>query len=115
MTDETPPDGEEVAGMDPVAASTLLLSETVEVVRLLMEQVRAGDFGRLDELAREQANLRKALAAAILERQHAQRLRRDEPADAAGALDLDAARAEIGRRLARLRSAADAKERAGQA
>ncbi len=108
MTTRRPPEGE-TAGNDPTAAAEALLSETAEVVRQLLAQVRAGEFGKAEALAREQAQLRKALLAAITERQTIERLKRESGAEAPNAaLDLVAAREEIGRRLARLRAAAGA-------
>lgn len=103
------------AGHDPVATTLALLGETAEAVRLLMEQVKAGKFGRLDDLVKEQVALRRALAAAIHERQQAERLRREGGVgEGEHTLDLDAARAEIGRRLARLRASAEADEAASE-
>ena len=109
MTETTAPQGQCGAGDDPLAATIALFDETAEVVRHLLERVKAGELGRIDELGREQAGLRRALAATVLERQHARRLKQEEDGVAEGQLlDLGAARAEIGRRLARLRDAADA-------
>jgi Arc/MetJ-type ribon-helix-helix transcriptional regulator len=105
MSEQGRPDGQDPPGTDPVGATVALLAETAEAVRVLMDEVKAGRFGRLDELVREQAALRRALGAAIHERQQAERLRREEgQADGENVLDLDAARAEVGRRLARLRA-----------
>ncbi len=110
-----PDPGAPATPADPVATTLALLGETAEAVRGLMQQVRDGDFGRLDELVKEQAALRRALGAAIHERQAAERMRREEGGvHADGVIDLEQARAEIGRRLARLRSLADAKEGASK-
>ena len=98
-------------GPDPVSTSFALLFETAEALRRVMDQVKRGEFGRLDEMVKEQAALRRALGAAIHERQAAERLRREGgEADDTAAIDLEAARVEIGRRLARLRSSADRKD-----
>lgn len=103
------PKGQDGTGHDPVETTLALLGETAEAVRLLMDQVKAGKFGRLDDLVKEQVALRRALAAAIHERQQAERLRREGGfGEGEHTLDLGAARAEIGRRLARLRASAEA-------
>lgn len=116
MTDDRPPAAEAATGYDPVLATIHVLDKTAAALEQVMGQVEAGDFGKLDELLKEQAALRRALTAAIMERQHAQKIRRDETArDGGDALDLAAARAEVGRRLARLRAAAAADGGAAQA
>ncbi len=99
------PEGEIPAGYDPVVTTIRLLDQTAAALQRVMRHVEAGEFGRLDELLKEQAALRRALTAAITERQHAQKIRREEAAVAGrDVLDLEAARAEVGRRLARLRA-----------
>ena len=114
MHDMPEPEGEPPPGYDPVVATIRLLDQTAAALERVMVHVEAGDFGRLDELLKEQAALRRALTAAITERQHAQKLRLSEAAsEGRDVLDLDAARAEVGRRLARLRAAAGAEEGAG--
>jgi hypothetical protein len=115
MTKVNPPI-REVGGPDPTAAIEALLLETAEEVRRLLAQVKAGDFGKADALAREQVLLRRALASSIQERQKVENLRSDSETDVPyPALDLAAARDEIGRRLARLRVVADAEEISGDA
>jgi hypothetical protein len=108
MTDEKPPQGEG-AGPDQLAAAEALLRETAEALSLLLARVKAGEFGRLEDLVREQAQLRKAALAALHERQSFDKHKRDRGAEVPlPALDLAAARDEVGRRLARLRRAAGA-------
>ena len=98
-------EGETRGGYDPVVATIRLLDQTAAALERVMGHVEAGEFGKLDELLKEQAALRRALTAAITERQHAQKIRREEAAsEGRDVLDLDAARAEVGRRLARLRA-----------
>ena len=105
MQQATPPEGETPAGYDPVLATIRLLDQTAAALERVMAHVEAGEFGKLDELLKEQAALRRALTAAITERQHAQKIRREEAAsEGRDVLDLGAARAEVGRRLARLRA-----------
>lgn len=105
MQHTSSPDGEGPAGYDPVVATIRLLDQTAAALERVMGHVEAGEFGKLDELLKEQAALRRALTAAITERQHAQKIRREEAAVAGrDLLDLEAARAEVGRRLARLRA-----------
>ena len=99
------PEGDAPAGYDPVVATIRLLDQTAAALERVMGHVEAGEFGKLDELLKEQAALRRALTAAITERQHAQKIRREEAAVAGrDVLDLDAARVEVSRRLARLRT-----------
>ena len=110
------PEGEAPPGYDPVVATIRLLDQTAAALERVMVHVEAGEFGKLDELLKEQAALRRALTAAIMERQHAQKLRLSEAAsEGRDVLDLDAARAEVGRRLARLRAEGGAEPRAGAA
>lgn len=110
------PDGDAPPGYDPVVATIRLLDQTAAALERVMGHVEAGEFGRLDEMLKEQAALRRALTAAIMERQHAQKLRLSEAAsEGRDVLDLDAARAEVGRRLARLRAGGGAQAGAGGA
>lgn len=111
MAADEGPKGPTETEHDPLETTLALLGETAEAVRLVMDQVKAGKFGRLDELVKEQAALRRALGAAIHERQQAERLRREGGVGEDGhTLDLGEARAEIGRRLARLRAIAQTGE-----
>ncbi|MBK5926022.1 hypothetical protein [Rhodobaculum claviforme] len=105
MQETAQPEGESPAGYDPVLATIRLLDQTAAALERVMAHVEAGDFGKLDDLLKEQAALRRALTAAITERQHAQKIRHTAATDAGrDTLDLDGARAEVGRRLARLRA-----------
>lgn len=105
MQDSPEPTGPSPAGYDPVVATIRLLDQTAAALERVLAHVEAGDFGKLDDLLKEQAALRRALTVAIMERQHAQKIRHDSALqEGRSIIDLDAARAEVGRRLARLRS-----------
>ncbi|WP_114964951.1 hypothetical protein [Alkalilacustris brevis] len=109
MTDGKDPKGN-ATGEALVAASEAALTATVAALHEVLGRVRQGEFGRIDDLIREQRELRRALVMAFEERHKVEKLRRNsggggDAPDAA--LDLAAARDEIGRRLACLRAAAD--------
>ncbi len=94
---------------DPVAATAAVLEETAQAIREILDDIRAGDFGRIAELKKEQTLLRGAFVTAVTERQNVRKFGFSEAAAASPSeLDLAAARAEVGRRLARLRAAGDA-------
>ncbi|MBE0555006.1 MAG: hypothetical protein IH625_15070 [Rhodobacteraceae bacterium] len=82
------------------------LSEAAEVIALTVQAVKRGEFDHVKEARAQVANLRTALQLYIEERNKVEKLRK-QAAGAVGAagLDFDAARDEIGRRLARLRDA----------
>ncbi|PQO22352.1 hypothetical protein C2I36_13475 [Rhodobacteraceae bacterium WD3A24] len=111
MQDDTPPDGADDP-RDLVAAADSHFHDTAEVLTGLIDEIKAGSFGPAKELAQVLANLRRALDATFQERARLERYRQNDPTSAGAgaphpALDLDAARDEIGRRLARLRAAGD--------
>lgn len=103
MIVETPA-GEPMAR--PLVAEAMgLLDEIVVEIHAAMARVRKGE---LKDGVRVMRDLRSALQIVFEERAKVAKLREDR--DGGGgerALDLDAARDEIGRRLARLRDAAD--------
>lgn len=71
--------------------------------------IKAGEFGHLKEATLCMRDLKNAAFAAYDERNRVEKLRKQGAGSVgAGDLDLDAARDEIGRRLARLRDAGDA-------
>ncbi len=73
-----------------------------------MERLRKGELGDLKDGVRVMKDLRAALQIVFEERAKVAKLKEDVGASGdERALDLDAARVEIGRRLARLRDAAD--------
>jgi len=90
-----------------------LLSETEEHCRdtaatlwALMRRVKQGEFEAVKGVGQATKDLRAAFQTVMEERARLERLcKQGATAAGEGALDLDAARAEIGRRLARLRDA----------
>ncbi|WP_413875454.1 hypothetical protein [Albidovulum sp.] len=86
-----------------------LLDEIVVEIHTAMDRVRKGDLSELKDGVRVMRDLRSALQIVFEERAKVAKLREDRDGGGAGerALDLDAARDEICRRLARLRDAAD--------
>ncbi|MFN6952688.1 MAG: hypothetical protein ACK4NE_08890 [Albidovulum sp.] len=86
-----------------------LLDQVVVEIHTAMDRVRRGELGDLKEGVRVIRDLRSALQIVFEERAKVAKLK-DDGGDGRGAgraLDLNAARAEIGRRLARLRDARD--------
>lgn len=106
MIVETPA-GEPMAR--PLVAEAMgLLDEIVVEIHTAMDRVRKGELGDLKDGVRVMRDLRSALQIVFEERAKVAKLREDGDGGGGGrALDLDAARDEIGRRLARLRDAAD--------
>jgi len=110
MTKDNPRQGE-AGPPDIVSVAEWHLGETSKVLRMVITDIEAGKFGTAKELGGTVASLRKALEAVFSERAKLQRI---EAAGAtgttgttgAGELDLGAARAEIGRRMDRLRASA---------
>lgn len=85
-----------------------LLDQIVVEIHTAMERLRKGELGDLKDGVRVMRDLRAALQIVFEERAKVAKLKEDiGVGDAGRALDLDAARTEIGRRLARLRDAAD--------
>lgn len=106
MTKDNPRQGE-AAAPDIVSVAEWHLGETSKVLKMVITDIEAGKFGTAKELGGTVASLRKALEAVFSERAKLQRI---EAAGATGAgeLDLGAARAEIRRRMDRLRASAGA-------
>lgn len=86
-----------------------LLDEIVVEIHSAMDRVRKGELGELKDGVRVMRDLRSALQIVFEERAKVAKLREDGGGGGADgrALDLDAARDEICRRLARLRDAGD--------
>ncbi|KFI33135.1 hypothetical protein CG51_16420 [Haematobacter missouriensis] len=99
-THETPP-------RDVLSEVMELYDTAIEVFTETMREAR--EDGRVKEANSYVRELGKIVLAVITEREKIDKLRRQETGGTGGgALDLDAARDEIGRRLARLRDAGDA-------
>ncbi|HHX90591.1 MAG TPA: hypothetical protein GX700_12665 [Paracoccus sp.] len=105
MTNDNPRQGEARAS-DIVSVAQWHLGETSRVLRGAISDIEAGKFGAAKELGGTVASLRKALEAVFSERAKLQRIEAAEGGAGAGDLDLGAARAEIGRRMDRLRASA---------
>lgn len=98
--------GGEGASPDLLAESEVLFREMAEEVALAMRRLREGDLGEVKGAVQAAKDLRSALQIVMDERTRVEKLRKQ----AAGivhdyALDFEAARDEIGKRLARLREA----------
>ena len=94
------------APVDLVAATEGLYRETAEGLWSAMEKVRAGQTDEVKAVTQAVKDLKAAFLLAMEERNKVEKLRKQVAGDVGtGALDFDAARIEIGRRLARLRDA----------
>lgn len=104
----TPSEGPIGAGsaIDVVSiADELFQSFALDLTRL-RRRIQAGETEDIKESAKLVRDLRAATQLVLEERNRVDKLRKDAAGNVgAGALDLDAARDEIGRRLARLRRA----------
>lgn len=106
MTIETPSD-EGGATRPLIAEATLLYTTAAEVFAQMIRGMQGGALDEARKAPGQARELRQALQAVLTERAIIERLREEEAGGGGGAgLDLDAARAEIGRRLACLRDAA---------
>lgn len=107
MTKEDPRTGE-AAPRRLVAVAERQLAACAEALDAAIEDIRAGNFGPARDFAPVTAALRKALEAVFSERAKLEKIAQQQRADgatgAAGTLDLAAARAEVRRRMARLRA-----------
>lgn len=82
-----------------------LLDEIVVEIHTAMDRLRNGELADLKDGVRVMRDLRSALQIVFEERAKVAKLREDRDGGGDRALDLDAARAEICGRLARLRDA----------
>lgn len=82
------------------------LTEAAQEIAQSLQALRQGDLAQSEQAKKHIGNLRSAMGLYLEERNRVEKLRK-QIAGAVGAcgLDLDAARDEIGRRLARLRDA----------
>ena len=79
---------------------------SVEALNTVIEDIKSGNVERSKDVAGALSLLNKALQSALDERAKVEKLRRQDAGVVHDyALDFDAARDEIGRRLARLRAA----------
>ena len=103
MTRDIPEEGE---AKDAVLAVTGdWLREAAEGIAATVQAVRAGDLSRVKDAEAHVRALRAALQLFMEERTRVEKLRKQAAGSiAVSGLDLGAARAEIGRRLARLRA-----------
>lgn len=103
----------ETAATEPASASQVdqamgLLGEVVAEISTAMSRMKRGEFDDVKDAVRSYRDLRTALQIVFEERTRIAKLDKQETGIAYDyALDLDAARAEIGRRLACLRLAGD--------
>ena len=92
--------------VDVLAITATWLREAAEQLAVTVETIKAGDLGRAKEAVDCIKGLKSAVQMALDEGNRVEKLRKNIAGGAAsGALDLDAARDEIGRRLACLRDA----------
>ena len=80
------------------------LREAAETLATTVQAIKAGEFGKIKDSADCIKGLKVAVHLAIEEGNRVEKLRKQIAGpEGAGGFDLDAARDEIGRRLARLR------------
>lgn len=85
-----------------------LVDDVADELSATLRRLRAGEFGDAKELAKQIRDMRVAYQLAVEERARVAKLRKDEAGVVYDyALDFDAARDEICRRLACLRDAGD--------
>lgn len=97
---------DEISSSPEVVEVGELFDDVVAVLKASLDRLRAGEFGDAREVARQIGDVRAAYKLSLEERIRVARLRREEAGIVYDiALDLDAARDEIGRRVACLRGA----------
>ena len=91
---------------DLLAITEDWLREAAEALATTVQSIKSGEFGRIKDTVDCIKGLKLAVNLAIEEGNRVEKLRKQVAGDVGtGAFDLDAARDEIGRRLARLRDA----------
>jgi hypothetical protein len=94
--------------VDLAAATEELYHETAQELARVIQMIRDGQFDQARAAAAAMKDLKSLYLMAIEERNRVEKLRKDLAGSVGtGTLDFDAARAEIGRRLARLRHAGE--------
>ena len=97
---------EEASSVKLLKATEDLYREVAEELTQAVQDIRQGDIAEAKAAKQAVRDLRAALQMALDERNRVEKLRREAAGVVRGyALDFDAARLEIGRRLARLRDA----------
>lgn len=96
----------ESSSVDLMEATEQLYRDAAEGLFATLQGVRAGDLGEVKAVVAAVKDLKAAFNLALEERNKIEKLRKQVAGSVgSGHLDFDAARDEIGRRLARLRDA----------
>lgn len=99
---------DEISSSPSVVEVGELINEAKEALNAALRRFRAGELGEAREIAKQIGEVRSAYKTALEERIRVAKLRKDEAGVVYDyALDFDAARDEICRRLACLRDAGD--------
>ena len=94
--------------VDMLATTEIWLREAAEALAGTVQSIKSGDFGKVKDAVDCIKGLKAAVHLAIEEGNRVEKLRKQVAGTVgAGEFDLDAARDEIGRRLARLRDAGE--------
>lgn len=94
------------SAMDDIEIAELLFRGCAEDLTRLQQKLRAGEVGEVKDAVKVARDLRAATQMMLEERNKVEKLRKDIAGRVGdGSFDLDAARDEIGRRLACLRRA----------
>jgi hypothetical protein len=100
--------GEEIDSSDEMVGVRELVNDIADELGETLRRLRAGDTGDAKEMAKQLRDMRAVYQLAVEERARIAKLRKDDAGIVYDyALDFDAARDEICRRLACLRDAGD--------
>ena len=92
--------------VDMLATTEIWLREAAEALAGTVHSIKSGEFGKVKDAVECIKGLKAAVHLAIEEGNRVEKLRKQVAGSVGtGSLDMDAARDEIGRRLARLRDA----------